>query len=80
VAPDTAYRWNAAGFQLLHQIFQMAVSELPKSACLLWLQASQTGPSPSQNNATDRSLFNTNGPEYAPFMFQQYEGLRMLLA
>ena len=31
VAPDREYRWNAAGFQLLHQIFQMAVSELPKS-------------------------------------------------
>jgi len=32
VAPDKEYLWNAAGFQLLHQIFQMAVSELPKSA------------------------------------------------
>lgn len=32
VAPDKEYRWNAAGFQLLHQIFQMAVSELPKTA------------------------------------------------
>jgi len=32
VAPDDEYRWNAAGFQLLHQIFQMAVSELPKTA------------------------------------------------
>ena len=32
VAPDREYLWNAAGFQLLHQIFQMAVSELPKSA------------------------------------------------
>ncbi|MEQ1637431.1 MAG: hypothetical protein ABL903_12120 [Methylococcales bacterium] len=32
VAPDKDYRWNASGFQLLHQIFQMAVSELPKSA------------------------------------------------
>jgi len=31
VAPDRTYRWNAAGFQLLHQFFQMAVSELPKS-------------------------------------------------
>jgi hypothetical protein len=31
VAPDTGYLWNASGFQLLHQIFQMAVSELPKS-------------------------------------------------
>ena len=31
VAPDKGYLWNAAGFQLLHQIFQMAVSELPKS-------------------------------------------------
>ncbi len=31
VAPDKEYAWNAAGFQLLHQIFQMAVSELPKS-------------------------------------------------
>ncbi len=31
VAPDKEYPWNAAGFQLLHQIFQMAVSELPKS-------------------------------------------------
>ena len=32
VAPDKEYLWNAAGFQLLHQIFQMAVSELPKTA------------------------------------------------
>ena len=32
VAPDREYLWNAAGFQLLHQIFQMAVSELPRSA------------------------------------------------
>ena len=32
IAPDKAYLWNAAGFQLLHQIFQMAVSELPKTA------------------------------------------------
>jgi hypothetical protein len=32
VAPDKGYLWNAAGFQLLHQIFQMAVSELPKTA------------------------------------------------
>ncbi len=32
VAPDKGYLWNASGFQLLHQIFQMAVSELPKSA------------------------------------------------
>ena len=32
VAPDNGYPWNATGFQLLHQIFQMAVSELPKSA------------------------------------------------
>jgi hypothetical protein len=32
VAPDREYLWNAAGFQLLHQIFQMAVSELPKTA------------------------------------------------
>lgn len=31
VAPDSGYLWNASGFQLLHQIFQMAVSELPKS-------------------------------------------------
>jgi len=31
VAPDKGYLWNASGFQLLHQIFQMAVSELPKS-------------------------------------------------
>jgi hypothetical protein len=31
VAPDNGYLWNAMGFQLLHQIFQMAVSELPKS-------------------------------------------------
>ncbi len=31
VAPDNGYLWNATGFQLLHQIFQMAVSELPKS-------------------------------------------------
>lgn len=31
VAPDNGYLWNASGFQLLHQIFQMAVSELPKS-------------------------------------------------
>jgi hypothetical protein len=31
VAPDKEYPWNAAGFQLLHQIFQMAVTELPKS-------------------------------------------------
>lgn len=31
VAPDKEYLWNASGFQLLHQIFQMAVSELPKS-------------------------------------------------
>lgn len=32
VAPDNGYSWNASGFQLLHQIFQMAVSELPKTA------------------------------------------------
>jgi hypothetical protein len=32
VAPDKGYLWNASGFQLLHQVFQMAVSELPKSA------------------------------------------------
>ena len=32
VAPDKDYPWNASGFQLLHQIFQMAVSELPKTA------------------------------------------------
>lgn len=31
VAPDTGQRWNASGFRLLHQLFQMAVSELPKS-------------------------------------------------
>jgi hypothetical protein len=31
VAPDPGYQWNAAGFQLLHQIFQLAVSELPRS-------------------------------------------------
>ena len=32
LAQDAERRWNASGFQLLHQVFQMAVSELPKSA------------------------------------------------
>ena len=31
VAPDSGRCWNASGFQLLHQVFQMAVSELPRT-------------------------------------------------
>ena len=32
LAPDKEKSWNASGFQLLHQVYQMAVSELPKTA------------------------------------------------
>ncbi len=32
LAFDKEHSWNASGFQLLHQVYQMAVSELPKTA------------------------------------------------
>lgn len=31
IAPDWGYRWNQEGFALLHQIFQMTVTDLPRS-------------------------------------------------
>ena len=31
VAPDQEYHWNQEGFALLHQIFQMTVTELPRA-------------------------------------------------
>ena len=28
--PESGYQWNREGFTLLHQIFQMTISELPR--------------------------------------------------
>ena len=31
IAPEIGYQWNREGFALLHQMFQMTVTELPRA-------------------------------------------------